>query len=165
MASPSESRRRKKHTSQGFLVEYWGVKGVYCSIPSSVINGPDWCSLQHAATKLLFVIAAQYKGHNNGDLCATESIMSKHGISSPTTISRSLKELLEKGLIVKTQAGYRGADGTRKPNLYALTWIPIDNISQRVSGGDWMPKIKGTSRPLRMDFTKPYDGGIKYEAA
>ena len=146
MSSPSESRRRKRHTSQGFLTGYWGGRGGFCSIPAVVTDGPDWCSLSLAATKLLFVLARQYKGDNNGDLCATESVMSKHGIASSNTINRSLKELLEKGLIVKTQTGYRGADGTRKPNLYALAWLPVDDINQRV-GSEWIPKIKGTSKP------------------
>lgn len=163
MASPSEKRRKNKHTSQGFLVGHWGCRGGFGSIPSEVIDGPDWISLKHSSGKVLMVLVRMYKGCNNGDISATQSIMDKYGITSSATLTQALKELQEKGLIVKTQSGYRGLDGTRKPNLYALTWLPIDDISQK-HDGNWMPKIKGTRTTLRMDFTKPYAGEIKYEA-
>lgn len=163
MTSPSELRRKKKHTSQGFLTGYWSSQGGFCSIPAAVIDGPDWCSLELAANKMLLVLAKQYKGSNNGDLCATKSIMSEYGLSSSNTIDRSLKQLVAKGLIIQTQAGYRGSDGTRKPNLYALTWLPVDEINQK-KGEEWIPKIKGTSKALRTDFKSVYTGDIRYEA-
>lgn len=164
MASKKQTENKKKYCSQGFLTHYWGSHGGYGSIPCEVIAGPDWCSLNPAATKVLNILVSQYKGHNNGDLCATESVMSKYGISSPNTINRSLKELLAKGLIVKTQNGYRGNDGKRKPCLYAVTWLPVDSIGDG-QPGNWIPKIKGTHSALRMTFKTSYGGDIQYEAA
>lgn len=163
MSSPSELRRKKKNTSQGFLTGYWGGNGGYGSIPAEVIDGPDWISLSFSASKVLMVLVRMYKGWNNGDLSATKTLMDKYNITSSATLAKSLQELQDKGLIVKTQHGYRGTDGTRKPCLYALAWLPIDEINQRV-GSEWIPKIKGTSKPLRMDFAKPHSGVIKYEA-
>lgn len=164
MISPSESRRRKKHTSQGFLIGNWGSRGGFGSIPSAVIDGPDWISLSFSASKVLMILVRMYKGWNNGDLSATQSLMDKYNITSSANLSKALAELQEKGLIVRTQHGYRGSDGTRKPNLYALTWLPIDDIDQKVDG-QWIPKIKGTRTALRMDFSKPYAGEIKYDTA
>ena len=164
MASKKQTENKKKYCSQGFLTNYWGSRGGYGSIPGEVIDGPDWCSLSLAASKVLFILVRQYKGSNNGDLCATESVMSKYGISSPNTINRSLKELLAKGLIAKTQHGYRGNDGKRRLSLYALTWLSVDSIEDK-QAGEWIPKIKGTHSPLRMTFNTPYEGSIQYEPA
>lgn len=164
MASKKQSENRKKYCSQGFLTNHWANRGGYGSIPCEVISGPDWICLSLAAVKVLFILVSQYKGHNNGDLCATESVMSKYGISSPNTINRSLKELVARGLIAKTQNGYRGSDGRRRPSLYAVTWLPVDSIEDQ-QAGEWIPKIKGTHGPLRMTFNTPYVGGIQYEAA
>lgn len=164
MASKNQTRKRKKYTSGGFLSDYWGDRGGFSSIPTHVCDGPDWISLSFSASKILMIIARVYKGSNNGDLHATESSMAKYGITSSATLFKALSELQEKGLIVKTQQGYRDSNGKRKPNLYALTWLPVDEISQR-SGDEWMPKIKGTTKPLRTDFSRQYDGSIKYEVA
>ncbi|WP_316677147.1 hypothetical protein [uncultured Tolumonas sp.] len=164
MASPSESRRKNKYTSQGFLIGHWGSRGGFGSIPAEVIDGPDWISLSFSASKILMVLVRMYRGWNNGDLSATQTLMDKYNVTSSATLSKALQELQDKGLIVKTQHGYRGSDGTRKPNLYALAWLPIDEIGHK-NDGEWIPKIKGTRAALRMDFTKPYAGGINYEAA
>lgn len=128
MVSRTESKRKNRYTSQGFLTGYWGTHGGYGGIPAKVIDGPDWCSLNGQTIKVLLILVRQYKGDNNGDLCATESIMNKYEMSSSNTLNRALTELVTRGLIVKTQSGYRGLDGTRKPNLYALAWLPIDTI-------------------------------------
>ncbi len=164
MASPSELRRKNKHTSQGFLTGYWGKEGGFSSIPQQVLSGPDVRELSHAEFRVLMIIVSQYRGSNNGDLCATEKVMSAAGICSPDTINRAIKALLAKGLIVKTQnGGYSGKDGKRKPALYALSWLPIDSID-RLDNGSWVPKIKGTRIPLRTDFNQPFSGNISYEA-
>ncbi len=164
MASPSESRRNNKYTSQGFLYQHWNKRGGFGSVPNEVIDGPDWISLSYSASKVLDILVRTYNGRNNGDLSATQSLMDKYGITSSATLVKALDELQSKGLIVKTQNGYRGSDGRRRPSLYALTWLPIDEIEQK-KNEQWIPKIKGTRTAPRMDFTKPYAGGIKYEAA
>ncbi len=165
MASPSEARRKKKNTSQGFLSDHWGRNGGYCSIPQKVMNGPDVRALSHAIFRVLMALVSQYRGHNNGDLCATLKVMTDFGITSPDTIDRAIKELLMRGLIVQTQiGGYSGRDGKRKPALYALSWLPIDGIDQR-ENGVWVPKIKGTRTACRMVFDEPSTGKIQYDVA
>lgn len=164
MTSPSELRRKKKYTSQGFLTGHWGTRGGYCSIPQQVFSGPDVNALSHATFRALMVLVRQYNGRNNGDLCATEKEMSAFGITSPDTINRAIKELLKRGLIVKTRhGGYSGKDGKRKPALYALTWLPVDDIDQ-CANGMWVSKIKGTRSALRISFDTPFSGNIQYEA-
>ncbi len=164
MTSPSELRRKRKYTSQGFLTGHWGTRGGFCSIPQQVFSGPDVNALSHATFRVLMVLVRQYNGRNNGDLCATEKEMSAFGITSPDTINRAIKELLKRGLIVKTRhGGYSGKDGKRKPALYALTWLPVDDIDQ-CENGMWVSKIKGTRSALRMSFDTPFSGNIQYEA-
>ena len=164
MTSPSELRRKKKYTSLGFLTGHWGARGGYCSIPQQVFLGPDVNALSHATFRALMVLVRQYNGRNNGDLCATEKEMSAFGITSPDTINRAIKELLKRGLIVKTRhGGYSGKDGKRKPALYALTWLPVDDIDQ-CENGMWVSKIKGTRSALRMSLDTTFSGNIQYEA-
>lgn len=164
MASPSQKRRKDKYTSQGFLVGFWAKQGGFLGIPKLVLSGPDVRGLSHAEFRVFVAIVSQYQGNNNGDLCATEKIMSEEGVSSPDTINRAIKVLLAKGLIVKTQnGGYSGKDGKRKPALYALSWLPIDSIDRR-DNGSWVQKIKGTRTPLRTDFDQSFSGNISYEA-
>lgn len=160
-----KATKRKANVSGGYLWEYWGKKnGGICGIPQHVFNGPDCRSLNHAAFRLLMNFISQLNGKNNGDLSASSTVMSEYGLTSNDTITRGVKELINKGLIVKTRSGYAGPEGRRLCSLYGVTWLPIDEIDHRV-GGEWIPKIRGTRTALRMDFTNHYAGEVKYEAA
>lgn len=124
----------------------------------------DYRSLHHATARVLTALVCQYTGANNGDLCATLNEMARHGINSSDTLNRALRELLDRGLIVKTRSGHAGVEGQRLCTLYALSWLRVDEINQRV-GKEWMPAIRGTKTALRLDFSKRYQGEIKYETA
>jgi len=159
----NRTKKNKGNTSQGYQWKNWGQQnGGLCSIPKHVINGPDCVALNHATHRMLMSLIAEYNGKNNGDLSAAKSVISKYGFNSADTISRSINELLSHGLIVKTRSGYAGPDGRRLCSLFAVTWLPIDEISDR-QGNAWIPKITGTRLPLRTDFSKPYNGEIKYD--
>jgi hypothetical protein len=73
-------------------------------------------------------IAAQYRGNNNGDLCATLSVMQGRGWKSSDQLAKAKKELLEKDVIrIARQGGF-----PKKASLYALTWIPIDDCKGKL---------------------------------
>ena len=98
----------------------------FAGIPRKVIEHPDYQELSGTARALLFDLAYQYRGHNNGDLTTSIGALKHRGWKSRSTIDRAKRQLLEKGLIQETRAG-RFLNPGAKPSLYALTWRPIDD--------------------------------------
>lgn len=74
--------------------------------------------------RVLFLLISQYRGNNNGDLSATESMMESRGGMAGGTLRKALQGLQDRNLIVKTRTNYRGENGM-VCNLYAFTWINI----------------------------------------
>ncbi|EWH00458.1 helix-turn-helix domain-containing protein [Halomonas sp. BC04] len=85
----------------------------------------DFRELSPSALKVLLALGYQYNGSNNGDLSATHKTMREWGGMAEATLSRALRELQERNLIIKTRTNYKGRDGARCA-LYGLTWAPID---------------------------------------
>ncbi len=124
------------------------VGGEFLAIPKAVLNHENFLNLSPQANKLLLDLGRQFKGFNNGDLCATWSLMREQGWKSKETLNDALLELQHYGLIVCTQLG-----GLNKPSLYALGWNEI-NKANSCSG------IKVGDRPdswkkQHEKFTKP----------
>lgn len=90
-------------------------------MPKAVLRNPNFLLLTPYATKLLLDLGEQYIGTNNGDLCATWSLMRERGWKSKDTLNNTLKELVYYGFIAQTQYG-----GLNRPTLYALNWFKID---------------------------------------
>ncbi|WP_139224939.1 hypothetical protein [Dokdonella immobilis] len=113
--------------------------GGFIAIPHSVMDSPNWLSCSATAIKMLTELVRQFNGHNNGDLAATLSMLKKRGWSSPETIHFACLELRHYGLIELTRQG-----GKHVPNLYALSWQPIDDrrgkldcSATRIASGAW----------------------------
>jgi hypothetical protein len=85
------------------------------------------------------VLGSQYNGRNNGNLAATKTMLDDWGGMAPATLAKSLRELQERNLIVKSREHYKGRDGAR-PALYALAWENIDDCPGKML--DLMPTIK-----------------------
>jgi hypothetical protein len=81
-----------------------------------ILDSPEWCDLSAYETKLIIDLASQYKGKNNGDLCAAWSIMKRRGWRSPGTLSKTLHSLIAKNWVLLTRQG-----GKHVASLYALT--------------------------------------------
>jgi len=114
------TRRKAKSkaiTYKGFL---------YLNRP--LLECQDFISLKGNSIKLLIDLGYQYNGYNNGDLCASLSIMRKRGWNSNQQLAKALKELLERNLIVQTKQGGLNLG----PNLYAITWQPIDECNGKL---------------------------------
>jgi len=101
----------------------WGPMGAFV-LPKALMAHPDFRELSPSALKVLMVLGYQYNGRNNGNLAATHTMLEAWGGMAEATLSRALKELQERELIIKTRTHYKGRDGAR-PALYGLTWIPI----------------------------------------
>ena len=118
MTSRNEKRRRitGRQTTNSFL-----------SLPHHVLNHENFRCLSPRATKLAIDIAVQYRGSNNGDLCAPLSLMRDRGWNSSDQLDKAKKELVGKDVIRVARQG-----GLNKCNLYALTWFPIDECKGKL---------------------------------
>jgi hypothetical protein len=102
--------------------------GRHIAIPVSVLNGAAYLGLNAYARMLLMDIAAQYRGNNNGDLCAPWKLMHPRGWKSEDTLNKAKRSLLEAGLIFETRKGAR----PNKCSLYALTWCDLDDCGGKL---------------------------------
>ena len=118
MTSRNERRRlvKGRQTTNSFL-----------GLPHHVLDHDNFRTLSPKATKLLIDIAAQYRGSNNGDLCAPMSLMKKRGWNSCDQLAKAKKELIKQDVIHLTRQG-----GRNKCSLYALTWFPIDECKGKL---------------------------------
>lgn len=96
--------------------------GAFVRLPLSVLNSKAYVDASPHARMLLIDLAMQYRGDNNGDLCAAWKLMNPRGWRSEATLNKAKKELLELGLIVETRKGAR----PNKASLYAMTWFDLD---------------------------------------
>jgi len=101
------------------------ANGRFAGIPHAVMNHPDYIALSASAIRLLLELSYQYNGHNNGALSAVFSSLHRRGFNSKTTLAKSLRELEEKRLMIRTRES-RFLNPGRRCALYALTWLAID---------------------------------------
>lgn len=129
----------------------------FVMLTHQIMDSDNYMSLSGKALRLLLDLARQYKGYNNGDLCASRSVLKKRQWTSNSSIGRALSELLEKGWITETRKGGLGIGCS----LYALTWQPIDECKgklevrpTRTASHDWKYwNSKNTSPNTSTDTT------------
>lgn len=121
------AKRRNKSVSK------W--PGGYLALPKVVTEHEDFRLLTPSAHKVLMALASKYNGKNNGDLSATRTTMEAWGGMSHTTLSKALRELQERHLVVKTRDAVIGREGPRCA-LYAITWQPIDPCDGKLDVAD-----------------------------
>ena len=61
--------------------------GSFFALPHAVLEHENYTRSSPKAVKLLIDLGAQYKGNNNGDLCAAWSLMTARGWNSPLSPS------------------------------------------------------------------------------
>jgi hypothetical protein len=112
-----------------------------------ILNSPEYARLSPKAVKMLLDIWVQYNGFNNGDLCATWSLMRKRGWRSSGTMQSALIELEQAGWLERTRQG-----GRHKCNLYALSEFRIDECKRKHDRKKtekpsklWMDKIRNAA--------------------
>lgn len=123
-------------------------KGGFLMLRHDVLQSENFRKLSNKAVRLLVDIGSQYRGHNNGDLCAAWTIMAEKGWKSRATLHSALNELLYYEFIVKTRQG-----GRNRCNLFALTWDPIHECDGKLD----IPErtvAKNEWRDVKPDFGK-----------
>jgi hypothetical protein len=128
-----------------------------------VLDSPQYAALSSRAVKLLLDIHAQYRGHNNGDLCAAWSIMRQRGWRSKDQLRKGLDELLAAKFIAVS----RQPRAKRQPTLYRLTFEAVNDCggkldipSTAIAGNDWRT-VEINSLPRRAGKTAPQGGSMK----
>jgi hypothetical protein len=96
-----------------------------------VLQSRAYASLSHSAKALLLDLAAQLRTvHgaicNNGDLTTAMGVLSRYGWKDEKTIRSAARRLESVLLISKTRQGQR----PNKANLYAVTWLPLNESSK-----------------------------------
>lgn len=131
-------RPEKKKLNKGNYIG--GVS--FVATPRQVLRSKEYATLSPLAVKLLFDLAAQHNGKNNGDLCCTFSMMKLRGWNSSGSLHKAKQELLQKQFIQLTRQG-----GRNKPNLYAITFFRIDECKGKIEtpdtlypSNDWISK-------------------------
>ena len=102
--------------------------GAFISVPLSVLNSCAYVGLSSYGRMLLFDLFMQYRGDNNGDLCAAWKFMQPRGWRSEATLMKAKRELIDAGLIVETRKGAR----PNKASLYAVTWCALDYCGNKL---------------------------------
>lgn len=104
----------------------------YCMLVHAYFQSPQYAALSTRAVKLLIDVYCQYRGRNNGDLCATWKVMRPMGWTSKSQLEKALAELEARGWLLKTRQG-----DLTKASLYAVTFLSIDDCSGKLD-----PSIK-----------------------
>lgn len=113
-------------------------EGQYFKLHHHMITHPRFHDLSSPAVHMIVTLCSQFNGKNNGDLCASASVLKKQGWNSNGKIRRAIDELLDKGFLIKTRQG-----GVLGPcHLWAFTFLKIDECK-----GKWLD-VKPTHFPL-----------------
>lgn len=96
----------------------------FVALPHQVLESRAYLGLSVHAKVLLFDIALQLRGCNNGALLCSRRHMSERGWNSSDMLSKSKAELLKAGFIFETVKGQR----PNKAGWYAVTWRALDRL-------------------------------------
>jgi hypothetical protein len=95
--------------------------GGYVPLPHVVIRSEEFSSLSPFAVKALLDLLAQYRGDNNGDLCAAWTLMRLRGWRSKDSLAKGLTELRDACFLIVTRQG-----GKHRATLFGISFYSID---------------------------------------
>jgi hypothetical protein len=100
------------------------IEGFFGGIPHSVLDSVAFMGASYPAKALMLELIRQHTGANNGHLHLAHGWLEKRGWTSRSVIGRAKKELIDRGLMIRTRQGglNMGAD------KYAVTWLSISNF-------------------------------------
>lgn len=99
----------------------------FAMLPRAVMESEAWRYLPDWGKTVTTALAGQYRGSGNGDLSLTKEEARILGVSPEWKLRAGLKIAERAGLIVLTRPGGNVSGGEKKPNLYALGWLPIQH--------------------------------------
>jgi hypothetical protein len=99
----------------------------YSQLIHDYFQSPEYAALSPRAVKALIDLFCQFRGANNGDLCATWKFMARVGWTSKDQLNKAIDELIDADWLTVTRQG-----GRRIPTLYGLTFLPIDECGGKL---------------------------------
>ena len=96
--------------------------GVFVLFTHDVVDSAAYRQLGFASRALLVDLARQYTGTNNGRIVACNKYLKPLGWNSHATVTKSLRELQDSGLLVQTRLGMR----PNRAAWFALAWYQLD---------------------------------------
>lgn len=115
----ARKRQRGRHTGRFEAGE------TFAAVPVEILRSEAYAALPDYAARVLFALAAQFRGRNNGNLSLPIRTAREHGIRSAWKAQAGLRLLLDVGLIEMTRPG-KYSHGKGICALYAVTWKAIN---------------------------------------
>lgn len=106
--------------------------GRFVAVPMRVIDSDAYKRLSHPAARLLWDIATQCHGDDNGRLLTSIKYMAARGWKSCDTLHRAVGELERAGFIFKTVQGHR----PNKASWWAVTFRPLNRLDGFDAGAE-----------------------------
>jgi hypothetical protein len=128
--------------------------GAFLRLPIAVLNSRAYLDAGAHARMLLFDLACQYRGDNNGDLSGAWSFMRLRGWRSKETLTNAKRELMALGLIVETRMGCS----------YKAVASRSNNDSSVDMRGQLLNSVSRRSRELSKDRAVSTDGSLNSAA-
>lgn len=99
-----------------------GEREPFARLPESILRHHALATAPHAAFRVLAILVCGYSAERNGSMMLSFSYAEQFGLTSHDTLTKSLRLLEDRGLIVTTRKVQRLK---RWSSLYAVTWWPI----------------------------------------
>jgi len=115
-----------------------------------VLDHPAVRTLNHAAFRVLVLLAAQFSGYNNGSIGLTFGQAQQAGVGSRKAFYGALKDLESRKLI---QLSYAASRVPPRPTMWILTWLAVDDTAYstgtRVAAHDYRHWNPGSLSELK----------------
>ena len=112
------------------------AQGRYTALPHSLLDSTAFMSASHMARSLLYELARQHDGKNNGHMHLSTKWLKSRGWTSTNSVQRAKVELIKCQLILKTREGGLNAGADK----FALTWLAITNfVGLDIQAKDYQP--------------------------
>ncbi|MHA2940314.1 hypothetical protein ACXJY6_18725 [Vibrio sp. RC27] len=104
--------------------------GRFAGLPIWLLESMAYVSLPPLSKALLFELAGQYNGRNNGYLSLTREDLKRRGYTTPASTQKAIQCLLNCGFLSRTIDGgiHRGKHAC---HLYSINWQPSDELLDR----------------------------------
>lgn len=100
-------------------------RGGHIRLYWDVFDSVAWSCLSASAQLAYLALMRQKNATNNGDLSLPITFAKTCGISSTSTLTKSLRELVALGFIAVTRKGGSQRDGQRQATLYRFTDLEV----------------------------------------
>lgn len=112
--------------------DYKDPLGGHIRLYWALIDSPAWQGLTATDQRVYLALRRVLGRTNNGDLSLPLSRARHYGISSPSTLAKSLRALVAVGLVAVTRRGGCTRGGQRLPTLYRCTDVAVYEMKQKL---------------------------------